>query len=159
MAPIANEQINIELRLCLYYSFLVLENFLRVIYNQWALHIELTLNSVKFSLFDNIDIIIIEHTWKKNWKQRKNKGRNPQNNFFFNSKVEHFCNWLNWFWQGACKSAGEREWPAPGHDKNHGERHHRMLYSVTEKGWREEKRGSYRCLWSHDYKSKSSIKN
>lgn len=57
MAPIANEQINIELRLCLYYSFLVLENFLRVIYNQWALHIELTLNSVKFSLFDNIDIL------------------------------------------------------------------------------------------------------
>lgn len=64
---------------------------------------------------------------------------------------------MNWFWQGACKSAGEREWPAPGHDKNHGERHHRMLYSVTEKGWREEKRGSYvfghmiinlRILWN-----------
>lgn len=49
---------------------------------------------------------------------------------------------MNWFWQGACKSAGEREWPAPGHDKNHGERHHRMLYSVTEEGWREEKRGT-----------------
>lgn len=51
---------------------------------------------------------------------------------------------MNWIWQGACQSAGEREWPASGHDQDHRERHHRMLYSVTEKRWREEKRG--RCL-------------
>lgn len=88
--------------------------------------------------FDNIDI----------FRTKKKLGKKPTKQFFVIKSVLT-CIWkflqlvpMNWFWKGACKSAGEREWPAPGHDKNHGERHHRMLYSVTEKGWREEKWGT-----------------
>lgn len=82
-------------------------------------------------------------------KRKEKREETHKTNWFVNKsqKFEKLCNWfqwINWFWQGACQSAGEREWPAPGHDQDHRERHHRMLYSVTEKGWREEKRG--RCL-------------